>query len=523
MSIRVKLILTYALLVLISVFVLVFSGVAIVTSLAAKTVDAVLEEDDLGVVMTDLIDLLAELKQADVYDEDKLITPEYIEAISNRTDFYSGGLVVKYKDQILSYDSLPKTPEFYGMLIKSPDYLGHGVVDRTPAEQPEEKPHSNQMINYNNRHYFYVDYAFDVKGQEVLYFFIIDTTKVKGFSSETRGMFLKVILAILLIIMTPLIVILTNDIIKPLRKLEDGVQQIKEGNLDFELKTKSKNEIGHVITTFDTMRRELKASIDRQVVIEENRKELISSITHDLKTPITAIKGHVEGILDGVADTPEKLQKYLSIIHRKSVDMDRLIDDLFLFSKLDLNRLPFEMKSVDLGPFLLDIISDLRMEWESDHQTILVNLPKEAMPVMMDLLQMRRVIMNILQNAIKYMDKDKQVLQVTVENFESEVQIRISDNGIGIDASHLEHVFDRFYRVDESRNLETGGTGLGLAIAKQIVNQHQGQLVATSVLGEGTTMTITLKKIPQVKLDKPAMVDQPDELAQADILAGPDK
>lgn len=512
MSIRVKLILTYALLVLISVFVLVFSGVAIVSTLAAKTVDAVLEEDDLGVVMTDLIDLLAELKQADIYDEDKLIRPEYIEAISNRTDFYSGGLVVKYKDQILSYDSLPKTPEFYELLVKSPDYFGRDSGGQSIEAPAEEKPHHNQMINYNNRHYFYVDYVFDVKGQEVLYFFIIDTTKVKGFSSETRGLFFKVILAILLIIMTPLIVILTNDIIKPLRKLEEGVHQIKEGNLDFELKTKSKNEIGRVITTFDRMRSELKLAIDKQVGIEENRKELISSITHDLKTPITAIKGHVEGILDGVADTPEKLQKYLRIIHRKSVDMDRLIDDLFLFSKLDLNRLPFEMKSVDLGPFLLDIVSDLKMEWESDHQTITVNLPKENMPVMMDLLQMRRVIMNILQNGIKYMDKEIKHLDMTVVNFESEVQIRISDNGIGIDASHLEHVFDRFYRVDQSRNLETGGTGLGLAIAKQIVKQHHGQLVATSVLGEGTTMIITLNKNPLVNLDKPDKPDKPVKL-----------
>lgn len=513
MSIRVKLILTYALLVLISVFVLVFSGVAIVSTLAAKTVDAVLVEDDLGVVMTDVIDLLAELKQADLYDEEKLADPDYIKSLSQRADFYSGGLVVKYDNQVFSYDGLPDSADFYQSLVKTTGYRNAEDSDRDVDYKSEGRDHHSQMFSYNKRHYFYLDYNFDLKGKDVQYFFVIDTTKVKGISSETSGLFYKVILAILLIIMTPLIVILTNDIIKPLRKLEEGAHQIREGNLDFELQSKSKNEIGRVITTFDKMRSELKLAIDKQIVIEENRKELISSITHDLKTPITAIKGHVEGILDGVADTPEKLQKYLGIIYRKSVDMDRLIDDLFLFSKLDLNRLPFEMKSVDLGPFLLDIINDLKMEWETDYQTITVNLPKETMPVKMDLLQMRRVVMNILQNGIKYMDKETKHLDVTVENLESEVQIRISDNGIGIDASHLEHVFDRFYRVDESRSLETGGTGLGLAIAKQIVKQHQGRLEATSVVGEGTTMVITLKKNPPVNLDKP---DEPDKPVMLD-------
>ncbi len=245
------------------------------------------------------------------------------------------------------------------------------------------------------------------------------------------------------------------------------------------------------------MRQELKKSIDKQVQYEDNRKELISSISHDLKTPITSIKGHVEGIRDGVANTPEKLDKYLNVIYQKSQDMDQLIDDLFLFSKLDLDRVPFELKDVQILDLIDNVVGEMKLEWENETQKIIFNVndvSNEPLYVNIDPQQIKRVMINLMQNSIKYMDKPEKEIRITVSNNKDSVQIIVADNGMGIDEEHLKYVFDRFYRVDESRNSDTGGTGLGLAITKQIIEQHQGHIIATSVLGEGTKMIIELPK-----------------------------
>jgi signal transduction histidine kinase len=487
MSIRVKLILTYTLLVVVSACVLIFSGLAIVTKLIVETADSVIEEKDVGVLITEVVDLLAELKQADQYEPEKLISPTYIESLSDRIQFYNGGLIVRHGEKIYNLNDLPKADAFYEQLSVRHDVITQGN---------EEDYHEEQLIHYKNRTYFYIDYVFQVQKEEVIYYFIIDLTHAKGVGSHSGNTFMTILLIILVIIMTPLLIILTKDIINPLKKLEIGVKHIKEGNLDFKLESNSKNEIGRVITYFDLMRGELKKSIDKQVKFEENRKELISSISHDLKTPITSIKGHVEGIMDGVADTPEKLRKYLGIIYRKSDDMDRLIDDLFLFSKLDLNRLPFDMKKVEMRAFLSDIVNEMKLDWENENQHINLSYAEGDLTILADPQQIKRVLVNVIQNSMKYMDKEHKQIDIRVNDYPEDVQIVIADNGVGIDESHINHVFDRFYRVDESRNLETGGTGLGLAIAKQIVEQHQGHIFATSVPGQGTKIVIDLKKAP---------------------------
>jgi signal transduction histidine kinase len=135
---------------------------------------------------------------------------------------------------------------------------------------------------------------------------------------------------------------------KPLKNLEDGVEHIKKGNLDFEIKRSGKDEIGELANAFEGMRQQLKLSVEQQVQYENNRKELISNISHDLKTPITAVKGYVEGIMDGVADSKEKMDRYIKTIYSKANDLDKLIDELFLFSKLDIKKLPFNFEDVDI-------------------------------------------------------------------------------------------------------------------------------------------------------------------------------
>lgn len=287
----------------------------------------------------------------------------------------------------------------------------------------------------------------------------------------------------------------SKSIIKPVNKLSEAAQQIREGNLDFKIEPMNKDEIGKLAETFEQMRSKLKESAELQKTYEENRKELIANISHDLKTPITSIKGYVEGIQDGVANTPEKMDRYIKTIYTKSVDMDHLIDELFLYSKLDLHRVPFHFEEVDLKSYLVDYIEELRFDIEKDGVVVSFHAERDiSYIVMADREQLKRVITNIVQNSLKHMNKIEERIHVSLSLKEEDVLIQVQDNGIGIPKEDLPYIFDRFYRADPSRNRATGGSGLGLAIVKRIVEEHGCEIWAESKLGEGTSIFFTLKK-----------------------------
>ena len=151
----------------------------------------------------------------------------------------------------------------------------------------------------------------------------------------------------------------------PLSKLQKAARNIKEGNLDFEIRADADDEIGQLCQDFDEMRQRLKANAEEQQETERENKELISNISHDLKTPITAIKGYVEGIMDGVADTPEKMDRYIKTIYNKANEMDLLINELTLYAKIDTNRIPYDFTTISAIEYFGDCADDLAIELES--------------------------------------------------------------------------------------------------------------------------------------------------------------
>ncbi|MBC1291056.1 HAMP domain-containing histidine kinase [Listeria booriae] len=282
-----------------------------------------------------------------------------------------------------------------------------------------------------------------------------------------------------------------KSVIQPILHLKEGAEKIEAGNLDFEMeKTKGKNEIATLISTFEKMRIRLKKSLEVQEQYENNRKELLSNISHDLKTPITSIVGYIEGIQDGVANTPEKQAKYLEIAHTKAKDMNALIDELFLFSKLDLHKEPFYMRSVDLNALLAQIAEE--SEFSFPDAQISLTVPDEKLMTNADREKLKRVFENLIHNSMKYMDKTQAKITIQLEKQQDMAIITFGDNGKGIPDANLNAIFDRFYREEQSRNSNTGGSGLGLSIAKQIVEEHQGQIWATSELGVGTAVCVAL-------------------------------
>lgn len=324
---------------------------------------------------------------------------------------------------------------------------------------------------------------------------------------------LTMILGLVSTLLTSLLLtyFVSRTIIKPLQSLRSAALQIKDGNLAQPLVPKRKkkfskrkhgDEVAQLSEAFEEMRARLKQSIDQSLQYEENRKLLLSHISHDLKTPISAIKGYVEGIMDGIANTDEKRDRYMDTIYRKASEMDHLIDELFLFSKLDLHRVAYDFKTVDIARYVDDYLEEQRFELEKyGIELELNNYAKHGgLRVAADPDKLNRVFANILSNGIKYMNlqpaQSAHGIAVTVAESAGDVLITFEDTGPGIDEADLPHIFDGFYRAEQSRNSETGGSGLGLAIVKQIVEGHGGTVWAENAAAGGARFCL---KLPAIK------------------------
>ncbi len=274
---------------------------------------------------------------------------------------------------------------------------------------------------------------------------------------------------------------------------------IKEGNLDFELSPDSDDELGQLCMSLEDMRRRLKDNAEEKVEFDRENKELISNISHDLKTPVTTIKGYAEGIMDGVADTPEKIEKYVRTIYNKANEMDLLINELTLYSKIDTNRIPYDFSILSVNDYFSDCSEELYLELEAKNVEFgYFNYVDPEVKVIADAEQIKRVIHNIVNNSTKYMDKSRAKINLRVKDVGDFVQVELEDNGKGIAAKDLPNIFDRFYRADTSRNSSKGGSGIGLSIVKKIIEEHGGKIWATSRENTGTTMYFVLRKYQEV-------------------------
>lgn len=285
----------------------------------------------------------------------------------------------------------------------------------------------------------------------------------------------------------------SRSIIKPLQNLQSAAAEISRGNLDHPIVEEGDQEIQALCRDLEQMRVKLKDSVYTQLKYEDNRKMLISSISHDLKTPVTSIKGYVEGILDGIANTLEKRERYLQTIAFKAHQVDQMIDDLLLYAKLDLNQIPFDFEKTDIEEYLKLCLLESEPELESYQiQISFHNELRQKQQVLLDRERMKRVIMNILDNSRKYMGQGQGEIKILLRDTATSLIIELRDNGTGISERDLPYIFDRFYRSDAARSK---GSGLGLAIAKQIIEGHQGKIWAVSHGEEGTSIMISLSKL----------------------------
>lgn len=302
-------------------------------------------------------------------------------------------------------------------------------------------------------------------------------------------------IAILVITGLVLSLWLYRGIMTPINRLMKATKSIRDGNLDFKLeRTDGVTEVEELCDNFEEMRVHLKAANEEKIRIDEENRELISNISHDLKTPITTVRGYCEGLMDGIADTPEKRERYVRTIYNKANEMNNLINELSFYSKITTNRIPYAFNKINARAFFDDAAEEYGDELkEKGGQFIYRNSVRPEVKIIADPEQIQRVMNNIVSNSLKYMDKPQKRITLDVREVNDEVQASIADNGKGIESRSLPLIFNRFYRTDSSRNSSKGGSGIGLSIVKKIIEDHGGRVWAESCEGEGTTMYFALR------------------------------
>ena len=291
-----------------------------------------------------------------------------------------------------------------------------------------------------------------------------------------------------------------KGVFHPIDELNMAMKKIKEGNYDYMLQTNARGEIGDLYRNYEDMRLRLKESVEESLHQEKQNRELISNISHDLKTPITAIKGYVEGIMDGVADTPQKQDKYLRTIYNKANDMQKLINELTTYSNVENNRIPYNFRRLNVADYFGDCVEEVGMDLENRNISLnYSNLVEPDTMVIADPEQLKKVINNIISNSVKYMNKRNGIIDIRILDEVDSIRVEIEDNGKGIAQKDLSKIFDRFYRTDASRNSAQGGSGIGLSIVKKIIEDHGGYIWATSKEGEGTCMHFVMRKYRELR------------------------
>ncbi len=321
-----------------------------------------------------------------------------------------------------------------------------------------------------------------------------------GFERLISPTFFKsMIFAIVVILVLTGVVLslwLYKSLLSPINELNVAMKHIKNGNFEYRLVPNGDDsELSDLYRNYEDMRLRLKENAEDKIQREMQNRELISNISHDLKTPITAIKGYSEGIIDGIADTPEKMDRYVKTIYNKASDMEKLINELTVYSGIDNNRIPYHFHKILVGEYFRDCIEEVGMDLENKNFKLdYVNLVSPDTMIIADPEQMKRVVNNIISNSIKYMDKLNGEINIRILDEVDSIRVEIEDNGKGIAQKDLQNIFERFYRTDASRNSGTGGSGIGLSIVKKIIQDHGGYIWATSKEGEGTCIHFVIRK-----------------------------
>ncbi|MGM0378773.1 MAG: sensor histidine kinase [Bacillota bacterium] len=298
---------------------------------------------------------------------------------------------------------------------------------------------------------------------------------------KSNILFTTVFISLFLIIVLSIFIsiYIYKSISKPLTSVIDGVEKIKKGNLDFKFEKSNTDEISKLSTDFDKLRKKLLKQKKIRKKYEKDRKEFIANITHDINTPITAANMNVQALIDGYITDKSKKQRYLKNIKVKLASINKLIDELSLISNLNLQDEQIKFLEVDIYDFIKDIVDELKYDKKYEKVKFIFNnkKDKEKRYIKIDVQKMRRAILNIFENSLKHSDKENLKIYINIFKDNKKINLSIEDNGKGIKKDY-KNLFQRFYKEDESRNVQNSGSGLGLSIVKKIIDINNGEVYA---------------------------------------------
>jgi signal transduction histidine kinase len=306
--------------------------------------------------------------------------------------------------------------------------------------------------------------------------------------------FLPVIgLTTLLLTLTVIAWFLGHTVLRPLAATGDAARQIADGNLEFEIPTSRVREVAEVNSAFAAMSDALRESLGQQAQVEQERRLFIGAIVHDLRTPVFSLRGYLEGLQTGVADTPEKRTRYVEIAQEKAAALERLITDLFEFTRLEYLEQAPNRELLDLGALLTRLVDSMRPQAEAKGVELTALSLPEHCSVMGDSHLLSRAAENLLVNALRHTPNGGRIwIECRVEPLW--VRFSVNDSGSGISAADLPHIFTPLFRGEQSRNRRTGGVGLGLTIARRILLAHEGDLTAHNHDGGGAVFSAVLPR-----------------------------
>ncbi len=311
-----------------------------------------------------------------------------------------------------------------------------------------------------------------------------------AFKNSNRFIVISLILFILLVSYL-LARFITGRILKPLRELERGAEAVREGNLTVELAHRGNDEFTPAIDAFNLMTTKLRESLAARERDEERRKELIASISHDIRTPLTSIKAYVEGLLDHVANTPEKQDRYLRVIQKKADVLERLIEQLLLLTKMDLGEKAIPLETLPLDKLTREFIEENQLAWEKKGATFHMDV-EEDVTVRGSSLLLSRVIENLVTNSIKYKTEDEVAISVSLHKVGNEAVLTLADDGQGVPEEELSRLQEAFYRTDKARSRTENGSGLGLAIVRRAASLMKGRVEIRNAKPHGLEVKVYL-------------------------------
>ena len=275
--------------------------------------------------------------------------------------------------------------------------------------------------------------------------------------------------------------LLSRRILAPVRALTQAARRFGKGDLSSRVEYEGKDELGELAASFNSMASNLEN-------LEKQRRIMVADIAHELRTPLSNLRGYLEAIADGVIQPDEANIRSLS---EEANHLSRLVNELQELSLADAGALKLDIQPFDIAALLTDAVMAMQPAALSHHLTLSADIPEDLPEIPIDPYRIRQVITNLLNNAVTHTPADG-LVTVTASLSQKSVIISVSDTGEGIPEEDIPYIFERFYRVDKSRNRTTGGTGLGLTIAKRLIEAHGGSISVASTFGKGTVFTVKL-------------------------------